>query len=542
MSRRRNKAFWGNESGAAAVLYALALPALVVVAGVGFDYARLAGMDSELQNAADQAALAGATQLDGLSETSSGAGDGARARATSAACTLVTNQSLLANDSGGLAVTADDGEGGCTGIDEVLFWQDKDRTTAATGDDNAHFVEVILAPRIANYAFTPVAGVFFKDVVAAAMAGLGSSVCKVPPVMICNPGENSGDPNFTVADYIGKGLKLVSVGNSGGAWAPGNFGYLDTGAGSNGAPGLREALGWESAPGDCITYTGVNTKPGATVTVTDAINTRFDIYDSSVACPAGGACPASINSVKDFQRPNNASGNNACRIHNQGWQLPSGYYGETAVSATVPLDSSVIPTAMGHPRDMCHLSSSGGCSGTIGDGLWDRDAYFRTNYVRSNGTRWTGADWQANTGLPSNAKRYDVYEWEIAHRGQTVDGVTVLGPQPATASGATLQSQGQPVCSAGKGYGSGIVPGGTIADRRKISVAVVNCTAAGVNGNSTKVPVKKWIDVFLVEPSYNRAQTNAGDVYVEVEGETSLAGGGSAEAQNIRRDVPYLVR
>ena len=64
MSRRRGKSFWLNESGATAALYALALPALVAVAGIGFDYAHIAAMDTELQNAADQAALAGATQLD----------------------------------------------------------------------------------------------------------------------------------------------------------------------------------------------------------------------------------------------------------------------------------------------------------------------------------------------------------------------------------------------------------------------------------------------------------------------------------------------
>jgi Flp pilus assembly protein TadG len=532
---RRGKAFWRNENGAAAALYALALPALVAVGGVGFDYARLAGLDSELQNAADQAALAGATQLDSLS--------GARADAVNAACTLVINQTLLANDEGGRPVTAgdaDDSVDGCAGIAQVLFWQDRNKSTAASSDSNARFIEVVLDFRTANYALTPVVGAFFGSIEAAAMAGLGSSICKAPPVMICNPGENSGDSNFAVANYVGKGMKLVSVGSGGGGWAPGNFGYLNIGAGSNGAPGLREALGWESAPGDCIEYTGVDTKPGATVTVTDAINTRFDIYDSNVSCPAGGSCPASINSVKDFQRPANASGPNACKTHNQGWQLPSGYYGETAVSATIP--SSTTPSAMGHPRDMCHLATTGACTGPIGDGMWDRNAYFRTNYVRGDGSRWSSSDWQANTGLPSSAKRYDVYKWEIDRRGQTIDGVTILAPRPVVPTGNTLQSRGEPICSPNEGYGSGIVPGGTVADRRRIPIAVVNCVANSVNGNSADVPVLKWVDVFLVEPSFNRALTSAGDVYVEVQAETTVAGGGSAAAQTIRRDVPYLVQ
>ena len=56
--------FFRTDQAAIAPLYALALFALVGAAGIGFDYARLVSMDSELQNAADQAALAAATQLD----------------------------------------------------------------------------------------------------------------------------------------------------------------------------------------------------------------------------------------------------------------------------------------------------------------------------------------------------------------------------------------------------------------------------------------------------------------------------------------------
>ena len=38
--------------------------ALIAAGGIAFDYARLAAMDTELQDAADQAALAAASQLD----------------------------------------------------------------------------------------------------------------------------------------------------------------------------------------------------------------------------------------------------------------------------------------------------------------------------------------------------------------------------------------------------------------------------------------------------------------------------------------------
>ena len=65
--------------------------------------------------------------------------------------------------------------------------------------------------------------------------------------------------------------------------------------------------------------------------------------------------------------------------------------------------------------------------------------------------------------------------------------------------------------------------------------------ANSVNGNSTNVPVEKWIDAFLVEPSLNRDRTNAGEIYVEVIGETSTGAAGATAGQVVRRDVPYLI-
>src|SRR6185369_3869533 len=157
--------------------------------------------------------------------------------------------------------------------------------------------------------------------------------------------------------------------------------------------------------------------------------------------------------------------------------------------------------------------------------------------------------WQSNTGLGSTATRYQVYSWEIAHRGQSIGGNTILGPRNV----GTLRDLDSPVCSSLQtpSYGTGVVPGGSNVDRRRISVAVVNCGANSVNGASTNVPVQKWIDVFLVEPSLNRGAasatiggtnyarsgTNAGDIYVEVIGETTTAAGSTA-GQVVRHDVP----
>lgn len=202
---------------------------------------------------------------------------------------------------------------------------------------------------------------------------------------------------------------------------------------------------------------------------------------------------------------------------------------------------------MGHPRDMCHaVSNAGTCTdGPLGDGAWDRDAYFRTHYIRTSattnggiGTTWTNAHWKTNTGLGANATRYEVYKWEETNAGLTIDGVEVLGQYPAAPTGSEDVNHAKPVCSQQEGY-SGTFTGPP--DRRKLSVAVINCRAEGVTGKSVNVPVRTWIDVFLVQPSKNRERTNRGEVYVEYIGKSSLQGG-SGGGLIVRRDVPYLVR
>src|SRR3546814_17021490 len=60
---RIRKGLLQSTGGAVAPTVALSLFELIAVGGIAFDYARMASLDSELQNAADQAALAAATQL-----------------------------------------------------------------------------------------------------------------------------------------------------------------------------------------------------------------------------------------------------------------------------------------------------------------------------------------------------------------------------------------------------------------------------------------------------------------------------------------------
>ena len=183
--------------------------------------------------------------------------------------------------------------------------------------------------------------------------------------------------------------------------------------------------------------------------------------------------------------------------------------------------------------------------GQIGDGAWDRGAYFYVNYG------WTAAQWPtfiASGASPisgSTPSRYRVYQWEIANRGTTIGGRTILPATRVYGSGGNPPTAfNQPVCSALQTPAtSGIVPGGTNVDRRRISTAVLNCTAENVHGGGgTVYPVLSFMEMFLVEPSTTRGSvTDKNDVYVEMIGTTTL-GAGSSAGQVVRRDTPHLVR
>src|SRR6185369_1106396 len=103
----------GDRSAAVAPIVALSMFALIGAGGIAFDYARFATLDTEMQQAADQAALAAATQLDRA--------DGARERATDAITSdekdrLAENLTRFAND-------GDDDEG-TVEIEDITFCSD----------------------------------------------------------------------------------------------------------------------------------------------------------------------------------------------------------------------------------------------------------------------------------------------------------------------------------------------------------------------------------------------------------------------------------
>ena len=78
-----------------------------------------------------------------------------------------------------------------------------------------------------------------------------------------------------------------------------------------------------------------------------------------------------------------------------------------------------------------------------------------------------------------------------------------------------------------------------------MSVAVINCYASNLHGSASST-VATWLDIFLVQPAFQRGPnspsdifTDQKDIYVEVIGSTNVGVGNSLV---VRRDVPYLLR
>jgi Flp pilus assembly protein TadG len=505
MSKRGCKGFWRNENGATAALYALALPALVGIAGVGFDYARLAGMDSELQNAADQAALAAVTQLNGKA--------GACSRAAAMASGHISNTTLLANDGDGLAIPVAN-EAACDATGVIRFWQDEAATIAADADGNASFVQIVLGARTAEYAFTPVVGAFSGDIVAAAVAGLSGAICGTAAMFYCNP--SLPDP-FNADAWKGRGV-LVGTMDSAGS---GSWGYLKVPP-SNNAEGTELALAQDKPQIECRAASATpESVAGSPSGLVRAINTRFDIFDNNIVnnnqpCENIADCAPAHNVLKDVVL---GSG--------KKWELPASPFRPAAwssfnpYSATHAYDADGVISSMGLPRDLCHYGSyghsceNGGQPVEIGDSYWPRQDYFQ-KYHSSRAP-----------ATASTMTRYDTYRWEIQNGYHQSLDVKNGGPQYSTPREVS--------------------PSTSAFDRRVVTVAFSRGTGGSCPGAGQAVPVVEWVDMFFVEPGVSKRgnypagvkEESSDPVYVEIIGRSSR---GSAGVQLTHRETPYLVR
>ena len=533
-----------SEGGAVAPIVALSMFGLIACGGIAFDYARLATMDTELQQAADQAALAAAGQLDRL--------DTSQARATAAISDASNTNRLAAN----FTRFANDTQGATVQIASITFCSafddSKADTTAActaTADGTeSRFVVVTTSTRTANYLFTPIVAAFSGTSSATAVAGVESAICNIAPLFVCTEDEDFPGPGD-----IGRGLLLKT--GSGNSWAPGNYGLLDFGAGNGGA--INALLG--HGLNGCQSTGEVKTEPG-NKDVTDAINTRLDVYDGSPltkdpgACNTadGTGCPAK-NARKDMVI--DVTQKTQPEIEKTGTKdapptPPTLAEGE-ALAASCPADPKAAAlefglaesSPIGFNRDSCHYS--GTCAdGNFGDKNWDRAAYLAANHPGVTASAIATALANGSTG--ATLTRYDIYQWEMADAANrmTTRRVVSFDPVKVTGGGTKYAYGVRTQCSyPAVKYGSTAYP--AQKDRRVLPIVAANCAAlTGSAPIGEKFTLLRVFDVFLTEPSAQRSLpgvTDNKEIYGEVIGPANTFESGSG-LQYYTRNKPYLVR
>jgi hypothetical protein len=476
--------FIHDQSGAVATLTGVALIALVGIGGLAYDVSRALALRAELESAVDAAALAGASQLDGT--------PGAMGRAQSAAMgSLVSNREALADafEANVAIVPAD-----------IAFLSAREPDVVATTDASASFIRIDLTPRSLGLVFGVLTDASGFNATAHAVAGYGTAICKVPPLLICNPTEGGGNLTFDGNAHIGKALLLTPQPGGNNPWPPGNYGFLSVGAGAN---AIKDAMGRNTPLTECFGTT-VQPQPGNIASADDWINVRFDIYRSSTS--------GLSNDPNYVPAMNAIIGKQSSNLCNPAPDPP--------INSCA--DATAVAGGMALPPDCNQTGST-----PLGSGTWNVQKYFATNhggignpttYTPETPTGATGSGWDAFGPTPAAGvtapTRFQVYNWELA----------MLSGSISIPAGAFSQSQlatsgvhdfARPRCNTTGAQQS--------PDRRTISAVVANCQADGLNGASNPAHAIAYVDLFLTSPAVSNV------LYGEVIGATTNVSAVGAE-------------
>lgn len=518
-ARKLITAFAGDQSGAVAAYVVILLAVLVGFVGLAVDVGRLYTTHSQAQAAADAAALAAATQLDGKSD--------AIQRATIAAMTtpLVNNNQDFAQGDATVQI-----------VRLRFLWglppSDDDPITDAyvtTDPASAGYVEATTETLTQVNVFLAAVGAGSSDTLAAAVAGNSTMTCKVPPLMICNPWEWASDSVEDLNTNL-RGVTLLakSVEGGVGSWAPGGMALLDP------PPSCKTEDGGVCLEWDTSTNTGtkqvalalarvpakycypefpLSVRTGQANAMRSAVNIWFDIYEN----PFFGA--GTFRNDPDFRPARNVT---------KGWLTdwvdvpifdnsdPPIQIGTDTICESTPVDDPAV--AMGLPPDTCfapvddplNFFNPVPCPSTIkpgyeeriGDGIWNIEAYWNVNHPDD---ALPLGDCKSLDGemvcVSSDMLRYDMYKYELA---------TVI-PNNDDGSTPITGENGNPIC-----YNGGSSSLNEAPDRRKLSVAVINCQAWDVKGNSVpNVEAEFFADMFVIRPIRGQSDYNIWLEFIE---------------------------
>lgn len=255
-----------DQSGQILIYFTILLPVMLGLIGLALEGGRFLMLNSQLQDLADAAAIAGAKELNRASDSIT--------RATNAAENVLTNDTWWSN----VALA------GAQIVDPPVFCSQLQGVPAdnpAPSDVcqpdpgvtplNAAYIKVTTVRRQVTPAFLVAVGASASTTSATVTAGSTFVACNVQPLMLCNPNE----PNeFTAkpGDLFG----FSQTGNTG-VYSRGDFNLLDpAGQARSRATHIRNLLAAVN-PNFCYIDNVSPAQPQKIQDLADGINVRFDI-------------------------------------------------------------------------------------------------------------------------------------------------------------------------------------------------------------------------------------------------------------------------
>jgi Flp pilus assembly protein TadG len=510
--------------GSVALYIALGTMVFLPVGAIAIELSSLMALHTEVQQAAEAAALAGAKELDFTAAGLTAAEDAAK--------TAVTNFQSLAADAGNVVE-----------IDTVQFlWalppagQSNYDLYTTTKASEARYIRTITEPRThVSGLLTAFLALWTGDgaeaatniVAGSAVAGRTAVACRTLPLMMCNPAESGtaianalgaydkfGDflkanPRWTRAQFR---IKWIGPGAS---FGPGTFGLLEpTISQKPGAKGVEDELAL-NIPSFCVALDGATVDPdiktGQAATVAEGLNVRFDMYKGNWKSESNSAdYPPAPNVTKGYD--NSGNGKQKCDPDIKYETDPNNYQ-------NLPQDPCFTNPNLANCYAFGAIDKYSAMYGANnGYSLFD---YFEVNHPKDiSGSsikssvfdelkaKEIAVNNEIGMPLPPTAtqsapvSRYAVYRWELDKASNI--------PGSQTQQGALPKEEGRPVCNKNN-VGS--------ADRRLLYIAVVNCQAQAAEiAAHGRITVREFAEGFATEPmTHGSGPTkDKGAIFVEI--------------------------
>ena len=335
-----------RQRGATLVLVAVAMLALIAIAGLAIDTAHVLLNKARLQSALDAAALAGAKALD---QTAGNTAAATVAANDVFALNVASYPELQRAVAGGLAMTAQ--------YSATLI-------PFTPGTAPAKFIRTAITGFQTSMTFLNVLGFQVLSVAGSAVAGPSAplnTVCNIVPILACGS-QSAGGPLFGYSPNEVLGLSQVPGNvNSSTSLGPGNYNLLAIG-GTGGSIVRTNFAGSYSAcatlGGTLPTETGVAAGP-----VAQGVNTRFDMYAAGLT--AAQYPPDVINSPAHQTA---LTGTTALGLYENGTlitnasQLSFNWAQYNTLENAGPYDTQPLPTGTGEFRRREVAVPIGNCS------------------------------------------------------------------------------------------------------------------------------------------------------------------------------------